>query len=98
MRNYDGSLKWERIEAALHRDGYAPDFSCASFNKPPADFDWSGLEGGWEMRRKLKAYCAAHAITDFRIVRNGSYLKDLHGGCVYELWTRRPLHAAAVPG
>jgi len=89
MRNYDGSLKWERIEANLGRQGYVLDFSCAYFDKPPADFAWTGKETGWEMRRKIKAYCEAHGIADYKIVRNLSYLKDLHGSCVYELWVRR---------
>lgn len=89
MRHYDGSSKWDRIEAGLRRDGYGLDFACAIFDKQPAELHYTGREDGWELRRKLKEYCAAVGITDFLIVRNTSYLHDLHGPRVYELWTRR---------
>jgi hypothetical protein len=90
MRNYDGSMKWERIERELRRRGFSLDFSLAYFDKPPVDVGWTGKETGWEIRRKLKAYCGRQGIEDYEIVRNTSYLKDLHGDCVYELWVRRP--------
>lgn len=89
MRHYDGSQKWDRIEADLRRNGYSLAFSCASFDRQPSDFQYTGRETGWEMRRKLKAYCDLHHIADFQIVRNTSYHADLHGA-VYELWTRSP--------
>lgn len=87
MRHYDGSRKWEAIESRLRRDGYTLLFSCASFDRQPDDFSYTGLESGWEMRRKLKAYCISHEMVDYRIVRNTSYHADLHG-VVYELWTK----------
>lgn len=86
--SYDGSLAWDRIEADLRREGFVLSFSCASFDRPPADLEYTGLESGWEMRRILKDWCTRHGIADYRIVRNTSYHKDLHGSAVYELWTR----------
>jgi hypothetical protein len=95
MRHYDGSRKWDRIERELGRQGYINQFSLAVFDNPPADLGWTGKEtSGWEIRRKLKDYCVRHAIVDFKIVRNTSYHKDLHGDCVYELWVQRPVRAA----
>jgi hypothetical protein len=97
MRRYDGSMKWERIERELRRRGYILSFSLAYFDKPPEDLCWIGKETGWEIRRKLKDYCARHEIRDYEIVRNTSYHKDLHGDCVYELWVRRPEPTAIAP-
>lgn len=85
--SYDGSQRWDRIEAALRRDGFTLSFSCATFDRQPPALGYTGLETGWELRRKLKAYCAAKGIADFEIVRNTSYHRDLHG-VVYELWVR----------
>ncbi|MCV9963890.1 hypothetical protein OIU34_18600 [Pararhizobium sp. BT-229] len=96
MRYYDGSAKWERIERELGRRGYVARFSLATFDRPPEDLGWTGKETGWEIRRKLKDYCLRHGITDYEIVRNTSYHKDLHGNCVYELWVRRPEPAAVA--
>lgn len=86
MRHYDGSLKWDKIERELARQGYVAKFSLAIFDNPPDDLGWTGKETGWEIRRKIKDYCARHKIADYRILRNTSYHKDLHGNCVYELW------------
>lgn len=88
MRYYDGSLKWDKIEAGLCHDGYTKDFACSYLDKVPVDLQYTGRESGWELRRKLKVYCEKHDITEFRIVRNTSYHSDLHGQAVYELWTR----------
>lgn len=97
MRHYDGSMKWERIERELRRRGYVLSFSLAYFDKPPEDLGWTGKETGWEIRRKLKNYCARHEVLDYEIVRNTSYHKDLHGDCVYELWVRRPEPTTTAP-
>lgn len=40
------------------------------------------------MRRKLKEWSAKHGVCDCKIVRNTSYVRDLHGD-VYELWVKR---------
>ena len=90
MRWYDGSMSWDRIEERLRRDGYVLRFSCASFDRQPADLAYTGKEDGWTMRRHLKDWCARNGETDYRIVRNTSYHRDLHGNAVYELWGRRP--------
>jgi len=90
MRWYDGSGAADRTEATLRRDGYMLRFSCASFGTPPADLKYTGRETGWEMRRLLKDWCSRNGEADYRILRNTSYLKDLHGPCVYELWSRAP--------
>ena len=90
MKQFDGSRRWAEIEAALSRDGYITHFSCASFDKQPAELGYTGRESGWELRRKIKSYCSRNGISDYKIVRNTSYLSDLHGGAVYELWVRRP--------
>jgi len=92
MRSYDGSMAWDRVEAALRRDGYALRFSCASFDRTPDDLAYTGREDGWAMRRLLKEWCARNGVTDYRIVRNTSYHRDLHGNAVYELWGRKPEH------
>jgi hypothetical protein len=86
---------FEFVEMRLRKEGYACEWSC--MNAPgcdgggkqwPDDFEWKGSESGWEMRRKIKAWCAKHDVKDFRIVRNTGYCRDLHG-VVYELWIRR---------
>jgi hypothetical protein len=86
--SYDGSVKWQHVEAALARDGFALTFACTYGESLPADLEYTGRETGWELRRKLKSYCASHGITNFQIIRNTSYHRDLHGNAVYELWTR----------
>jgi hypothetical protein len=89
MRHYDGSLRWDRVEASLRARGYVLEFACmASYGHIPGDLGYTGRENGWELRRKIKAWCAAHGIADYEILRNTSYLKDLHGAFVYELWVK----------
>ena len=87
MRHQDGSFKFAMIERALRRDGYALEFACRYGEHVPEDVGYTGRETGWEVRRKLKAWCAAHGHADFRILRNTSYHRDLIGA-VYELWLR----------
>lgn len=87
--SYDGSLKWDRIESDLRRRGYALSFACTYGERQPAELGYTGRETGWEMRRKLKAYCKHAGITDYEIIRNGGYHADLHGNAVYELWVRQ---------
>lgn len=86
---YDGSSRWDAIEGGLRRDGYGFSFACTYGERQPDDFSFTGRETGWEMRRKLRDWCANHGVTDFRIVRNTSYRADLHGPRVYELWTKK---------
>jgi len=88
MRHYDGSSAWDRREATLRRAGYSLQFACTYTDQQPDDLQYTGTETGWELRRKLTAYCLSHEITEFQIVRNRSYHSDLHGNAVYELWTR----------
>lgn len=95
MRHQDGSFKFEMIERGLRRDGYDLEFSCRYGEDLPGDLGYTGRETGWETRRKLKAWCSLKGHTDYRILRNTSYHRDLHGP-VYELWLRRP--AAPAPG
>jgi hypothetical protein len=90
VRGYDGSARWDAVETRLRHEGYALAFACTYSERQPDDFAYTGRETGWEMRRLLMAYCVRNAIVDYRIVRNTSYLRDLHGPAVYELWTRRP--------
>ncbi|CAB3974231.1 hypothetical protein BLA3211_07910 [Burkholderia aenigmatica] len=40
------------------------------------------------MRRKLKDWSSKHGVREYKIVRNTSYVRDLHGD-VYELWVKR---------
>ncbi|MFZ3481886.1 hypothetical protein [Sphingomonas sp. 3-13AW] len=63
-------------------------FSCASFDCPPDDLIYTGNESGWEMRRLITDWCTRNAVTEYRILRNTSYHRDLHGPRVYELWTK----------
>lgn len=84
-------VAFERIERQLLDEGYACEFACtygAPAGPVPQDLGYTGKEGGWEMRRKLKAWCIAHGVTEYRIVRNTGYVRDLHGD-VYELWVKR---------
>lgn len=88
MRYYDGSRNFDELERMLSRDGYVQRFACMSCDAIPSDLGYTGRETGWEMRRKIKEWCARHGIADFRIVRNTSYHRDLHG-VVYELYLRK---------
>lgn len=92
MRHYDGSMKWDRIERSLRSRGYCNAFSLTYDGNVPSDFIWTGKESGWQFRRMLKAYCEKNDIKDYVIVRNESYLRDLHGNRVYELWTKLTPH------
>ena len=80
---------FDRVEKKLTAMGYHYDFACTYSTKQPSDFYWTGKETGWEMRRKLKSWCATHSIRDYKIVRNTGYVHDLHGPAVYELWVRK---------
>ena len=86
---------FEFVEMRLSREGYRCEWSCMSeldhsngrnVRYWPEDFDWNGKESGWEMRRKIKAWCVKHDVRDYKIVRNTKYCSNLHG-VVYELWT-----------
>lgn len=81
----------ERVERQWRREGYDIMFAC-THGEPcgpiPKAIGYTGLEGGWEMRRKLRAWCKAKGISDYRILRNTGYVRDLHGD-VYELWCKR---------
>jgi len=90
---YDGSERWDQVESLLRRDGYSMSFACTYGQNQPSDILLTGHETGWEMRRKLKAWCKANGVTAYQIVRNTSYHADLHGPCVYELWTQQELSA-----
>jgi hypothetical protein len=94
---YDGSARWDAIETGLRREGFLLRFSCAYFDAPPSDLGWTGRETGWETRRLIARWCATHGVEDYRIVRNTSYRRDLHGPAVYELWTRTAPAAPARP-
>lgn len=78
---------FERVEQQLCADGYRLEFACTHTEPQPADLGITGKEGGREKRRKIKAWCQAHSLTNFKIVRNTGYVRDLHGD-VYELWVR----------
>lgn len=82
---------FEKIERQLNDDGYVCAFAC-TYGEPsgpvPKDLGRTGKEGGWEMRRKLKIWTAKHGVRECKIVRNTSYVRDLHGD-VYELWVKR---------
>lgn len=81
----DRFTSFHALERQLHRDGYYCKFSCTYDAGAPDDLIWSSDDSGWEMRRKLRAWAEKHNITDYRIVRNTSWVRDLHG-IVYELW------------
>lgn len=88
MRHYDGSRKWDRIERSLRNQGYSYVFALTQGGNYPPDFLWTGKETGWELRRLIKDYCEKNGITEYLIIRNESYLRDLHGRRVYELWEK----------
>lgn len=97
MRHQDGSRRWDRIEHALRLDGYVLQFRCMYGETLPDDFDYTGRETGWEMRRRIADWCRANGLPDFVILRNTSYHRDLHGA-VYEAWTRTaPKEADEIP-
>lgn len=87
MRHQDGSRKWARIERDLQIDGYVQQFRCMYGETVPDDFKYIGRETGWEMRRKIKDWCRRNGLSDYVILRNTSYHRDLHGA-VYEVWAR----------
>lgn len=81
-----GNHKERRRMAA---DGYQPQFECTYGGAIPSDLDLPAGLTGWEIRRRLKAWCERHAIVDYIIFRATDYVKDLHGSAVYELWVNR---------
>lgn len=87
MRHHDGSRRWDRIEHDLCRDGYVQQFRCLYGETVPDDFEYTGRETGWEMRRKIGDWCRRNGLADYVILRNTSYHRDLHGA-VYEAWVR----------
>ncbi|CAB3753961.1 hypothetical protein [Paraburkholderia humisilvae] len=66
-------VAFERVELQLRAQGYSCKFAC-TYDEPagsiPKDLLYTGKEGGWEMRRKIKAWCVKYGVTDYRIVRN----------------------------
>lgn len=85
--------KFESIVRQLEADGFRLEFSCTHGEEIPSELGFTGRENGWEIRRKIKEWCLLHHLDDYQIVRNTSWVKDLHG-VVYELWVKRP----TVPG
>jgi hypothetical protein len=61
-------------------------FACTYGRWVPASLGFTGRETGWELRRKIKAYCKARNLVDYKIIRNTSYVRALHGPAVYELY------------
>lgn len=78
-----------KARSRMVRDGYQPHFECTYGGGIPDDLDIGAVLTGWEMRRRLKAWCERHAISDYIILRATDYVKDLHGPAVYELWVRK---------
>lgn len=70
--------------------GMALAFACTYGGGAPAELGFHGKESGWELRRKIKAYCKAQNWVSYKIVRNTSYVRDLHGPAVYELYVSTP--------
>jgi hypothetical protein len=93
VRHQDGSRRWDRIERDLRRDGYVQQFRCMYGEAVPDDFQYTGRETGWELRRKIRDWCRTNGMPDHVILRNTSYHRDLHGA-VYEAWTRTAPPAA----
>lgn len=62
-------------------------FACTYGGGVPAELGFTGKENGWELRRKIKAYCKVQNLASYKIVRNTTYVRDLHGPAVYELYT-----------
>lgn len=81
-------VKWNAIQNSLVKEGYQYQFACDYSSSCPSDLSYTGHENGWETRRKIKAWCKSKGITDYRILRNGGYVSDLHGDAVYELYVR----------
>lgn len=88
---------FDQVIAKLEADGYQLEFACTYTDDVPKDLGYTGREKGWEMRRKLKAWCTAHHVEQYVIVRNTSYVQDLHG-TVYELWVRGSRKVAQSAG
>lgn len=75
---------FDKVIGQFEADRYRLLYAFSYGEDRPADLAWSGCEGGWEMRRKLKAWCSKHGVAEYKIVRNTSYVQDLHVD-VYEL-------------
>lgn len=78
---------FDKVISKLEADGYRLQFACTYTDEVPKDLGYTGCENGWAMRRKLKAWCTAQNVKQYKIVRHTSYVQDLHG-TVYELWIR----------
>lgn len=62
-------------------------FACTFGTSQPPDLGFTGNEKtGWEVRRKIAAWCKSKCISNFKILRNTTYVRDLHGPAVYELY------------
>ena len=96
---FGNSPKGQDATYALRQAGYSLRFSCThspvtacgSGWELPDDFDWPEGDyaaSGWAWRRSIKTWVKKHGITDYRILRNTTYIPDLHGPRVYELWTK----------
>lgn len=82
-----GADKMHALERRLLRDGYIFELAM-TYDMHPEDLTWPKNADGWEKRRILKTWCAKHGITDYVIVRNDQYVKDLRG-VVYDLHVKR---------
>ena len=77
-------------EDTLWKEGYELLFCCTHIHpRSPDDFECLASWNGWDYRRAIKAWVKKHGIVDFKILRNTTYVPDLHGPFVYELWVRR---------
>lgn len=81
----------------LRKEGYDLEFACDLSSggncKPmyPDDFDYNNKDSGWTKRRKIKEWCKAHDVRDYKIIRNTGYCKDLYRP-VYEMWWHKADH------
>lgn len=59
------------------------------FEDLPRDFKVDKPETGWNIRRAMKEWCEKREITDYIIYKNRSYVKDIHGPYIYELYVKQ---------
>ena len=87
--SYDGPLIPQRQESRLQKAGYVLEFCCSYCSpRPPDDFVWPKHPAtGWAYRRAIVSWAKKRRLTDYRILRNTGYVKDLHG-TVYECWVK----------
>lgn len=89
MRNYDGVHACQGERRAIEARGYVQIFTTLYSDKScPPEVMKASNGSGWDVRRAFKDWAKQNGIDDYVIFRATDYLRDLHGTCTYEFFTR----------